>query len=331
MRTRRTNFCAVLVAAGLVLLTSAASSALELFNVGAGVRQGVYSSLGRAICAVINQKPLNLECRVTETQGSIENLLGLRNGTLDMGVVQSDIQHQAVTGTGAFEKVGPLSGMRALFSAHGEALALVARVDSSVRAWDELPGKRINIGPVTSGTNATMRLLIGAQGWSAATFKALENLGPAEQAEAFCAGRIDVATFLAGHPNRVVIDLIRNCDGTLVPVTGGLIEKVITQNRAYVRTAIPADATYATSRDTPTVGLYATVMTSDRVEADKVYRVTRAVFENLDFIRAQRPNFRTLDATMMAFRGLTAPYHPGAARYLRETGRLAHQGMGVSP
>jgi len=320
-----------LAAFAVAVLAPISASALDVLNFGAGVRQGVYSSLGRAICLVINNKPLNLECRVTETQGSIDNLLGLKKGVLDMGVVQSDIQFQAVTGTGAFEAVGPLSGMRALFSAHGEQLAVVASIDSKIRVWDQLPGNRINIGPVTSGTNATMRLLLGAQGWSTATFKEIGTMAASEQAEAFCAGKIDAATFLAGHPNRVVIDLIRNCGGNLVQVTGSVIERVIAENRAYVRAVIPPDPAYKTTQDTPTIGLYATVMTAERVDPDKIYRVIREVFENLDFIRAQRPNFKTLDPTMMAFRGLTAPYHPGAARYLRETGRLARSGMGVSP
>ena len=51
-----------------------------------------------------------------------------------------------------------------------------------------------------------------------------------------------------------------------------------------------------------------------------VYEVVRAVFENLDDFRKLHPAFATLKPEDMISTGLSAPLHPGAARYYQEQG-----------
>ena len=50
-----------------------------------------------------------------------------------------------------------------------------------------------------------------------------------------------------------------------------------------------------------------------------VYDLVRTVFERLDVVRSTHPAFRGLDPAAMV-QGLTAPLHPGAARYYGERG-----------
>ena len=60
------------------------------------------------------------------------------------------------------------------------------------------------------------------------------------------------------------------------------------------------------------------------VAEDLVYDVTRAVFQGLDALREAHPALGGLDAAAM-LQGLSAPLHPGAARYYRERGWLEAQ------
>lgn len=55
-----------------------------------------------------------------------------------------------------------------------------------------------------------------------------------------------------------------------------------------------------------------------------VYDVTRAVFEGLDALREAHPALGGLDPAAM-LEGLSAPLHPGAARYYRERGWVEAQ------
>lgn len=65
----------------------------------------------------------------------------------------------------------------------------------------------------------------------------------------------------------------------------------------------------------------AELVSSAEIADDLVYDVVRAVFENLDVLRSAHPALNGLDATAM-LEGLSAPLHPGAARYYQERGWL---------
>jgi TRAP transporter TAXI family solute receptor len=71
-----------------------------------------------------------------------------------------------------------------------------------------------------------------------------------------------------------------------------------------------------------TFGVMATFVTSADVPEDVVYEVTRAVFENLDDFRALHPAFANLDPKKMTMDALSAPLHPGAAKYYKEKGLM---------
>lgn len=294
----------------------------EKLTIGTGSAGGVYIALGKAICDAAKREIRRLDCKAVQSRGSLDNLIGMKNGTFDIGIVQSDIQYQAVKGTGTFEKIGALPMMKAMFSAHAEALAILARRDSGIRTLDDLPGKVVDIGKVTSGTNATMRFLFGAKGWSAQTFKSLQTLDVKEMDNALCRRQVDATAYLAGHPNAVIRKLIAMCDADFVQVTGPDVDRLIAANPYSIRAVIPREDYDRISYDVNTIGLLATVMTSDRADPALIYAVTKAVFEQLSYVRSAHASFRRLHPLEMARRGITAPYHPGAERYLKEVGRL---------
>ncbi|MCZ7565949.1 MAG: hypothetical protein M5U08_20955 [Burkholderiales bacterium] len=66
--------------------------------------------------------------------------------------------------------------------------------------------------------------------------------------------------------------------------------------------------------------MLATFVTSAKVPDAVVNTVVRAVFENFDDFRKLHPALASLKADNMVRDGLSAPLHPGAARYYREKG-----------
>lgn len=76
-----------------------------------------------------------------------------------MGIVQSDTQYYAYTGTGSelFAKAGPDQDLRALFSLQSEAFSLVARNDANINEFKDLAGKRLNRGDPGSGNRSTLK------------------------------------------------------------------------------------------------------------------------------------------------------------------------------
>ncbi|MCY4261483.1 MAG: C4-dicarboxylate ABC transporter substrate-binding protein, partial [Rhodobacteraceae bacterium] len=71
--------------------------------------------------------------------------------------------------------------------------------------------------------------------------------------------------------------------------------------------------------DTPVLGAAKVMTVSSEMDDDLVYAITRAIFENIDDLRAIHPaaNQTTVDFTLSA---TPIPLHPGAIRYYEETG-----------
>ena len=293
-------------------------------TIGTGGVTGVYYPTGGAICRLVNKgrKTHGIRCSVESTAGSVYNLNTIAAGELDMGVCQSDWQYHAYHGSSKFKDKGPNKDLRAVFSVHPEPFTVVARADSGIKHFNDLKGKRVNIGNPGSGQRGTMEVVMKALGWSKDDFKLASELKSAEQAKALCDNKIDAMVFTVGHPSGSIKEATTSCDSVLVPVTGPEIDKLVKDN-AYYRTAtIPGGMYRGTDVDTKTFGVGATFATSAKVPEEVIYNVVKAVFENFDQFKKLHPAFKVLKKEEMIKDGLSAPLHPGAVKYYKEAGLM---------
>lgn len=310
--------------AALGLGGGAAQAQQTFISIGTGAVTGVYYPAGGAICRLVNRDRAThgIRCGVESTGGSVFNVNAIRSGELEFGVAQSDIQFHAFNGSQQFADTGAFEGLRAVFSLHPEPFTVVARADSGITNFEDLRGRRVNIGNPGSGQRATMDVVLGAMGWTTADFSVVSELPPAEQAAAMCDNNVDAIVYTVGHPSGAIQEATTACDTVLVNVTGAEIEALV-EERAYYRVAtIPGGMYRGSAEDVTTFGVGATFVTSADVPDEVVYQVTRAIFENLDMFRGLHPALANLDPEQMVSDGLSAPLHPGAERYFREAGLL---------
>lgn len=296
----------------------------QFITIGTGGVTGVYYPAGGAICRLVNKgrKDHGIRCSVESTGGSIYNLNTIKAGELDMGVVQSDWQHHAYHGTDKFKEAGADKTLRAVFSLHPEPFTVMARKDSGVKNFEDLKGKRVNVGNPGSGQRATMDVVMNAVGWKMGDFKLASELKPAEQAGALCDNKVDVIIYTVGHPNGSIKEASASCDTALVNVAGPAIDKLVKDNAFYRHAVIPGGMYQGNPNDTKTFGVGATVVSSTRTAADVVYHVVKATFENFDDFKKLHPAFANLEKAQMIKDGLSAPLHDGAKRYYKEAGLL---------
>jgi len=296
----------------------------KFVTIGTGGVTGVYYPTGGAICRLVNKsrKEHGIRCSVESTGGSVYNLNTIAAGELDMGVAQSDMQYQAYNGVGKFEEAGPNKDLRAVFSVHPEPFTVVARADAGIKKFQELKGKRVNIGNPGSGQRATMEVLMSALGWTKDDFKLASELKAAEQAQALCDNKVDAMVYTVGHPNGSIKEATTACDSVLVEVSGPEVDKLVQENDYYRYAVIPGGMYRGTDADTKTFGVGATFVTSAQVPEDVIYNVVKAVFENFDEFKKLHPAFANLKKEEMIKDGLSAPLHDGAAKYYKEAGLM---------
>ena len=302
-----------------------AHSQQEFVTVGTGGVTGVYYPVGGAICRLVDKgrraKDHKIRCTVESTGASVFNVNAIRSGDLSMGIVQSDTQNYAYNGTQQFAQAGPDKELRALFSLQSEAFTLVARDDAGIKTFDDLPGKRMNLGDPGSGNRNTLELIMKEYGWTPDIYKLATDLKPAEMAGALCDNKIDAYVYVVGHPNGSIQEAANTCASHVVPVSGPKVEAFIKKFPFYPLATIPAGMYKGTDEDVLTFGPRATLMTSAKLSDHVAYEVTKAVFSNLDEFKKLHPALATLTKENM-LEGNSVPYHPGAIKYFKEAGLM---------
>jgi TRAP transporter TAXI family solute receptor len=321
MRMMARGFAASVV---LVAASLAPANAQTFITIGTGGVTGVYYPTGGAICRLVNKdrKDHGIRCSVESTGGSVYNVNTMRAGELDMGVVQSDIQYRALMGEGDEFQDGPFKDLRAVFSVHAEPFTVVARDDAGIASFDDLKGKRVNVGNPGSGQRATMEVLMDAKGWTMDDFALASELKSAEQAQALADNKIDAIVFTVGHPSGSIQEATTTVDAKLVPVEGPEVDQLVADNAYYSKATIPGGMYRGSDGDTATFGVRATFVSSAEVPEEVIYQVVKAVFENFDDFKKLHPAFANLTKEEMVSASLSAPLHPGAEKYYKEAGLM---------
>ena len=310
------------LAAALIAQESAAQQ--KYITIGTGSVTGVYYAAGSAVCRLMNRDRARhgIRCSVESTNGSVSNVNAIKQGELDLGVVQSDVQFDAVKGQGQFKVAGAYPELRAVMSLHPEPFTVVARKELNAQGFQDLKGRKFNVGNAGSGTRASMDELLGALGWKPSDFSLAAELKADQHGPALCEGKIDGFFYGVGHPSANIMDPTTSCGAKLVALTGPAVDKLVSEKPYYSYATIPAGLYPNNPNDTRTYGVVATVVASSKVPPDMIYAVVKAVFDNFDEFKKLHPALANLKPEDMVKNGLSAPLHEGALRYYKERGWL---------
>jgi len=327
---KRRQFLAVLVALGFLMATffipHQAQSKTIFVTIGTGGITGVYYPTGGAIAKIVHKKRnvYGIRCTVESTGGSVFNINAVIAGDLDFGICQSDRQYQAWNGLAEWKDKGPQKDLRAVFSIHPESVTLVAADDAGIKTIQDLKGKRVNIGNPGSGQRQNSIDALESAGIDWKKDIKAESAKAAEAPGLLQDGRIDAFFYTVGHPSGAIKEATAGKRKVhFVPITG--LDKLLAKYPYYAKAVIPIKFyPQATNKeDVPTFGVKATFVTSAKVPDNVVYAITKEVFENFDYFKTLHPAYSVLTKQSM-LEGLTAPFHPGALKYYKESGLIKY-------
>ena len=301
----------------------------NFISIGTGGPTGVYFVVGNSVCRMVHKEAAEgrrlgrkhgIRCSAPSTGGSTYNIGQISQGNLDFGVAQSDWQYHSYNCSS--HKVICFKKLRAVFSIHAEPLHVIVGENSGIKSWNDLKGKRVNIGLPGSGDRGMMEGLMKAHGTNMGDFARVTELFSFEGGRALCDGKIDAYGYVGGIPGARVAEAIARCDAKVIDLNSTAARKLVDDNPFYAFATVPKGTYKATDSDVITFGVMATFVTSTDVPKEVVYEVTRAVFENLDDFKNLHPSFANLDPKKMVKDALSAPLHAGAIKYYREKGLM---------
>ncbi len=284
---------------------------------GTGSPTGTYYAYGGVIGQYIKNNA-GISVNAVSTGGSKDNIQGIDVNDYQLGTVQSDVMHYAWNGTRAFETDGKIDTFRTVAGLYAEAVQLVT-TNPNVKSVADLKGKKVSIGAPGSGVYFNAIDILGAAGLTE------KDINPQYQnfdqsADALKDGKIDAAFIVAGAPTPAITELcMTNAKTRIVPIDGDIAQKLMKDNTFYSVYKIPANSYNNQDKEVTTVTVKATLIVSADATENDVYKITKAIFDNIDAITKEHAKGAEL-SLQNATEGLTVPFHAGAAKYFKEKG-----------
>lgn len=294
----------------------------KFIAMGTGSTSGTYYPVGKGICELVNdgREDHRMRCIAYNTGGSVYNIQAITSGELEMGITRSDLAYQAYKGEGAFKPMGPNSGLRAVATLYSMPIAILVKKSAGIEKFDDLKGRRINIGNKGSGKRSVADLIFTVMGWTKKDFSEVHELSTKKMGQAFCDDKVDILIEGLGNPAAFYEKMISECDGGFIPVPDAVVTKIKKNFPFYASLEIPGKMYTGTPEPVPTFGFKAILVTRKDVHPETIYRVTGSIFGNFDKFRSKHPSLKIVDPGSMATEGIFIPLHEGAARYYKEHG-----------
>ena len=285
--------------------------------IATGGTTGTYYAVGNALVTTIGDKLSLSKLTAVDSGASKANVQLVTANQAQMSILQSDVLNYAHNGTGGEKMFEGKPETNSLWVAgiYFETVQIVASKD--ITDISQLKGKTVCVGDVGSGTALNAEQVLGAYGLT------FSDITPyygsfADGCDALKNGQVDAAINTAGAPTGAITDLSSTYDFNLLPVSDEAIAKLQAEYPFLVKDVVPANTYKCVTEDVPCVAVKAVLTATESTSEDVVYEITKAMFDNLDALKASHAKFGYLSLES-ALDG-SFDVHPGAAKYYKEMG-----------
>ena len=148
-------------------------------------------------------------------------------------------------------------------------------------------------------------------------FKA-QWLNPREVAQALQDKTIDAGFIYIADPTGLIIELASRTPIKFIQLD---LKKVLKNRPYWYKTKVKAGTYKGIDKDYVTQGANVILITHKDTDPNLVYEVTKALYQHSDEVGAVHPAGKEWISANAA-RGVVIPFHPGAAKYLKEIGAI---------
>ena len=304
-------------------ISSCGLAAKKVFlTIGSGSMTGVYYPVSSGIAKMINTylAKEGIRANARSTGGSKYNVKAIAQGQLQAALAQNDVIYFAYNGmTETFKQ--PIKVIRGIAALYPEFMHILARPGSGIKTIYDLKGKKVYVGDIGSGVEATTKQIFEAAGMS---FDDLAQAvhGKASQAiELLQDGKIDAMFYTVGVGSSAMQQATEIAKAYFVPLPLDIIQKLISEFPYYTQVIIPPNTYKGQTISVPTIGVKATFIVHKDIPADVVYKIAKLLFvDKVDEFKKIHPSLETFFEVNKALEGMTIPIHEGAAKLYEELG-----------
>lgn len=134
-------------------------------------------------------------------------------------------------------------------------------------------------------------------------------------------GKVDFFIVAGFHPDQRLADLAKTREVVWISVDPATLKKVADKLDMSVFD-MPKSMYAFMTKDEPSLRAGVSYAAATATSEETAYKITKAVWNNIDRVKAIHPSFKEFSRELMVSKFKIADYHPGAAKFYREQGVL---------
>jgi TRAP transporter TAXI family solute receptor len=285
-------------------------------TMGTAAPGGTYALYGPA-WGQLAQEATGVNISYRTTQGPNQNIVLVQRREVEMGMVTMGVALQAWNGQGDWTQGNRFRDIRALFPMYDTPFHGIALKSSGITNHAQLAGKNVGIGPRGGTPGTYYPLMLNHLGYRPAALR----FGSASDMAGQLQDRLlDAFVFASGVPVPAFAEIEVQADVNYLDFTAAEIESLTRQFPELAAGTLPMGTYRKQERPLNIVGMYNFAIVHRSMPEDLVYEITKSVL-------GQNPRLRQAIAAASETlaenwtKNSFLPFHPGAARYLREVGQ----------
>ncbi len=305
-------------------LTAAAVAALlatpalaQQVTMMTGPQGGSWIPLGGALKNMWEKAVPGLQIQQTPGAG-IANVRGVDEGKAQIGFANSSTTVDGVAGRAPYPKA--VKNVCQVANLYPQYFQVVASADAKVNSFADFKGKTLVTQPKGNTAEILTAMVLKINGMDYGSLaKANFQAGYTDAVSMMKDGHAQVFTLGTTAPASAVMDLASARDIHLVPVDDKTMGELKKANPGYNKLIIKAGTYPKQDKDVPVIGYSTHIVAACDLPEDAVYKMTKAMAENVDAMSAVVKAIGGLTPKDMAI-DIGVPLHKGAAKYYKEKG-----------
>jgi uncharacterized protein len=306
--------------AGAAVIFGIAQAQQKTYAIGTGGTGGVYYPLGGGLANILSKNLPGVQATAEVTGGSVDNLKLIGAGQSELAFAQADAVLDAFNGEDKF-KSGKIP-LRTLLVLYPNRSHVVTVEGTGIAKMADLKGKRVSTGAPGSATEVLAFRLIEAAGLDKDKDLRRERLSVAESVNALKDRKIDAFFWVGGIPTAAVTDLAATPGEKIKLIDHAeLVEKLNAKyGKLYAVDLIKAGSYPGQDKDNQITVVWNILVTNDKLSDDDAYKIVKTIFDKKADLVAVHREAESIVLDKQTVTNSPIPYHPGAAKYLKEHG-----------
>lgn len=285
-------------------------------NMGTAAPGGTYALYGPAWGQLV-QEATGVNISYRTTQGPNQNIILVQRREVEIGMATMGVALQAWNGQGDWTQGNRFRDIRALFPMYDTPFHGIALKRSGITQMSQLAGKNIGVGPRGGTPGTYFPQIMNTLGYRPGAVRFGSGADMSGQLQD---GLLDAFLFASGVPVPAFSEAETQSEVNFLDFTAAEVTKLTQAFPELAAGTLPASTYRTAGRELRVVGMYNFAIGHKSLPEDLAYEIVKAVLgQNARLKQAIAAGAETLAAN--AGKNSFLPYHPGAARYLREAGQ----------